>query len=336
MADIAHKRTDKILEDLEKRIAKEYKQAGEEVERKMTEYLADIRKRGEVMRQKMLAGEISKQEYRRWMTSHIAVGKRWQEMRDNLAQDYANAGKIARKMTGETLPDVYALNHNFAAWEIETKGRVDLSYTLYDRHTVERLIRDNPKLLPDPNPNTARGRMILEHKELQWNRQEITSAVTQGILQGEPVHKIADRMAQVTDRNYAGSIRNARTAVTSAQNGGRMDCYRDAEKMGIDIRKTWVATLDDRTRHAHRQLHGQTVALDEPFRADGYEIMFPGDPAADPAMLYNCRCTMISQIKGHEVDVPKTAPGLEGITFDEWQKGKNSPKWEEARKRAKG
>lgn len=334
--DIAHKRTDKILDELEKRIAKEYKQAGKEAERKMADYLSDIRKRGEVMRQKMLAGEISKQEYRRWMTSHIAVGKRWQEMRDNLAQDYANAGKIARKMTGEALPDVYALNHNFAAWEIETKGRVDLSYTLYDRHTVERLIRDNPKLLPDPNPNTARGRMILEHKELQWNRQEITSAVTQGILQGEPVHKIADRMAQVTDRNYAGSIRNARTAVTSAQNGGRMDCYRDAEKMGIDIRKTWVATLDDRTRHAHRQLHGQTVAVDEPFRADGYEIMFPGSPAADPAMVYNCRCTMISQIKGHEIGVVKDAPGLEGITFDEWQKGKNSPKWEEARKRAKG
>jgi hypothetical protein len=83
-------------------------------------------------------------------------------------------------------------------------------------------------------------------------------------------------------------------------------------------------------------LHGQTVAVDEPFRADGYEIMFPGSPAADPAMIYNCRCTMISQIKGHEIGVVKDAPGLEGITFDEWQKGKNSPKWEEARKRAKG
>lgn len=330
--DIAHRRTDKILEELEKRIAKEYKQAGEEVRRKLNNYLADVAEKAKVQRQKMLAGEISKQEYRRWMTSHIAIGQRWQEMRDNLAQDYTNAGMIARKMTGEALPAVYALNRNFAAWEIEQKGRVDLSFTLYDRHTVERLIRDNPKLLPDPNPHTARGRAILEGKIKRWNRQEVTSAVTQGILQGEPVHKIADRMEKVTEKNYSSAVRNARTAVTSAQNGGRMDEYREAEEMGIHLMKTWIAIIDSKTRHTHRALYGQTVGVDEPFEVDGYEIMYPGDPDADPEMVYNCRCTLISQIAGHEIEPTKISPYFSDISFDDWQAGKNSPSWEEARK----
>lgn len=332
MADIAHKRTDKILEDLEKRIAKEYKQAGKEVRRKLNNYLADIAEKAKVQREKMLAGEISKEEYRRWMTSHIAIGKRWQELRDNLAEDYANSDKIARKMTGETMLEVYALNRNFAAWEIETKGNVDLSFTLYDRHTVERLIRDNPKLLPDPTPTTARGRAILEWKVKRWNRQEITSAVTQGILQGESVHKIADRMEKVTEKNYSGAIRNARTAVTSAQNGGRMDEYREAEDMGIKLKKTWIAILDGRTRHTHRALYGQTVGVDEPFEVDGYKIMYPGDPDAAPEMVYNCRCTLISQIPGHEIEPTKISPYFSDISFDDWQAGKNSPSWEEARR----
>ena len=102
--DIAHRRTDKILEELEKRIAKEYKQAGKEVRRKLNNYLSDIGERAKIQRQKMLAGEISKQEYRRWMTSHIAIGQRWQELRDNLAQDYANAGKIAKRCA---CPDLF-------------------------------------------------------------------------------------------------------------------------------------------------------------------------------------------------------------------------------------
>ena len=51
--DIAHRRTDKILEELEKRIAKEYGQAGKEVRRKLNNYLADIGERAKIQRQKM-------------------------------------------------------------------------------------------------------------------------------------------------------------------------------------------------------------------------------------------------------------------------------------------
>ena len=45
-----------------------------------------------------------------------------------------------------------------------------------------------------------------------------------------------------------------------------MDSYVAAEKMGIKLKKSWLATLDNRTRHAHAMLDGQTVDIDKPFR----------------------------------------------------------------------
>ena len=40
------------------------------------------------------------------------------------------------------------------------------------------------------------------------------------------------------------------------------------------------------------------TAQDKPFSNDIGLIMFPGDPGAHPANVYNCRCTMAAVVKG--------------------------------------
>ena len=67
----------------------------------------------------------------------------------------------------------------------------------------------------------------------------------------------------------------------------------DAEELGIEVKKVWMAILDNRTRDAHAELNGVAVDVDEPFENELGEIMFPGDSdAEDPANVYNCRCTL--------------------------------------------
>ena len=151
-------------------------------------------------------------------------------------------------------------------------------------------------------------------------------------MQGESIPQISKRLAEtVGDSNYKAAVRNARTMTTSAENGGRQDAYKRAESMGIKMRRTWVATLDGRTRHAHRLLDGQTVDIDQPFVVDGEEIMFPGDPKAKPYLVYNCRCTTISQIEGFERDVTdlslRHTKHLGDMTYEEWKnaKAKSNP-----------
>jgi len=42
----------------------------------------------------------------------------------------------------------------------------------------------------------------------------------------------------------------------------------------------------------------ELAAVDKPFRSELGDIMYPGDPAAHPANVYNCRCTLGSKIIG--------------------------------------
>lgn len=311
MNDLGHKETDKLLEELERKINREYRQAVIETQQKLTEYFANFKRKDQIWQEWVKDGKKTEKEWKEWRTGQMMVGDRWKEMRDTLAEDYHNANQIARSMVNGYMPDVYALNHNYSTFLVEKGAKVDTSYTLYDRQTVERLIRDEPELLQPPGASMKKK--LAFRKDLAWQKGQIQSVTLQSILQGESVGKMANRIAETMGEfNHAASIRYARTATTSAENAGRLDGYKRADKMGIKMKQTWIATLDGRTRHEHRQLDGQTVGIDEPFKVDGYEIRFPGDPQAEPFLIWNCRCTTIAQIDGFERD-----PADMGLRYDE-------------------
>lgn len=289
--DYGHSQADKKLKALEHRLQQEYKKASKQVEAKMRDYLAEFQSQDVIMAERLKAGEITKKQYMKWRSNSIMMTKRWETLSSDLANAYANSGKIAEVMIRDNAYDIYALNFNFGTFEVESTAGVDTAFTLYDRNTVKRLVKDNPKLLPPPGRKTAEA--ISRGELKRWNRRQIQSVMTQSILQGEPIPKIAKRLAEtVGERNMHSAIRNARTMTTSAENAGRLDSYRRAKDMGIEVMKTWVATLDDRTRHSHEMVDGETVDVDEPF-SNG--LMFPADPDGDPEEVYNCRCTLVTR-----------------------------------------
>lgn len=280
--DPAHKETDKILRDMEKRLDEVYKQAYREARQTADDFMKSFREMDKKKRQQVKDGELDKAEYERWRRTQVFQGNRYHQMADTLAADMTHTNQIAASVINGYLPEVYAVNHNYGTYEIEKGSRINTQYTMYDKQTVERLIRDNPDLLP-------RKAAVNVPKDQLWNKKHINSAITQGILQGESIDKIAQRLAAtVTDMSHTSAIRNARTMTTSAQNGGRIDSYKRAEGMGIKILQQWMATLDSRTRHEHRQLDGQKRKVGEAFEVEGEKIFFPGDPSADPALVYNC------------------------------------------------
>ncbi len=328
--DYGHAETDRMLKELEKKIAKEYAQAEKEVQAKLDDYLRRYKVKDEIKRKKLAAGEITRKEYNDWRTGQIMIGKRWEEMRDTLAEDLHNTNKIANSMAREFSYDAYALNHNYGTYEVEKGSLVDTSYTLYNRSTVERLVRDDPDMLPPPGKKTSQR--IREGKDKLWNKQQIQSVMTQSILQGESIPQIAARLAlAVSDSNKKAAIRNARTMTTGAENAGRIDSYRRAVGMGIKMRQMWVARLDGRTRHSHRQIDGETREVsedDDVYFSNG--CRFPGDPQGAPEEIYNCRCGLIAVVKGSDIDIKGINPDtgveryskLDGMTYEEWKAGK--------------
>ncbi len=314
MADYGHRETDKRLEVMEKRISKVYADTLEEAKTKLTAVLKKFQEEDKKRAQLVADGKLKQRAYVAWRQELLGKAKHLQDMIDVLTEDFTNADKIAMNIVSGEATGVYALNANYAAYEIEQKAGINLSWTLYDHSTVERLISEEPDLLPLPSVNIP--------LDQQWNKKHITAAINRGILLGDPIPDIAQRLLNVANMDLNAAIRSARTATTAAECAGRIDTYKYAESLGIEMQQEWVATLDDRTRHEHRILDGQRVDIGEAFEVDGATIRYPGDPQAPGYLVYNCRCTLVSAVKGIDQSDAPRASKLGNMSYEEWKAGK--------------
>ena len=320
--DLGHKLTDKELAKLERRIAKLYRDAGEELQATIDAYFEQFKKRDEEM--KALIGTVqngkewTEADYKQWRLNQIGRGERYQAMRDKVAQRATDANAVAVSYTNDATPGIYSLNRNYAAYTIE-RVTGNIGFDLWDEQTVKRLMVEQPDLMPYYPKDRALKRGI----DLAYGKKQITASVTSSILQGKSIKHMADDLQKrITTMSRDSAIRTARTAVTGAQNAGRMDSYAAAEEMGIKLKKEWLATLDSRTRHSHAMLDGEQVAQDKKF-SNG--CRFPGDPQGPPWEIYNCRCTLIAAVDGVDTSdgLRRTRDGLiSDVTYAQWEASK--------------
>lgn len=291
MADKAHVETDKRLAGMERHISAIYSRANKELTEKADAYLKRFEIQDKAKRKLVDDGKMSEEEYKKWRINKIMTGNHWTAMKEQTAQSLLHANMIAQDYINGCLPEIYALNYNAASSGISDviKG---YSFELVDASTVKNLATSDETLLPYKHVDGK--------KDVRWNTKKVNAEVLQGIIQGESIPEIAKRLRTATEMNKDSAIRNARTTITSAENKGRMDSYERAKKMGIKMKKQWLAALDSRTRDAHRELDGVEQDVDKPFKSLLGDIMYPGDPSARPANVYNCRCTLVSNIIGFE------------------------------------
>lgn len=298
MADKEHRQTDEILAEMEQHLSAIYEEASADIEAKAQEYFDRFKAQDEEMRKKVKSGEITEAEYIEWRRKKMLYGKRYTDMQRSLAEEISHVNETAMAYINNKLPTIYALNFNALKGAVESVVN-GYSFSLVNPQVVKNLATRDKTLLPYKYVN---GR-----KDVRWNTQKVNSAVLQGVLQGESVSDIGKRLQSVTEMNRTSAIRNARTTVTSAECKGRQDSYEQAAKDGIEIEREWIATNDMRTRHAHAFLNGKTAAVDEPFETPLQiganlfitdRIMYPGDPEAHPANVYNCRCTIAAKVVG--------------------------------------
>lgn len=310
--DNGFKASEKMLNELEKKIHKEYAQASKEMAEKVDAYFAKFEKENAKKMQAVKAGRMTEKEYREWEYRKMATGQRYIEMRNTLARDLTNTDRIAMKYVNDRVIDVYALNMNYGTYQIEKESKINTSFTLYNHAAVQRLIKDNPKMLPAPKVDIP--------KDLRWNQQHIQSAITQGILQGKSIPDIAKDLQRVTTMDENAAIRNARTAMTGAQNAGRLDSMRRAAARGIAVKKGWLATLDHVTRDSHVDLDGEVQEIEHEF-SNG--CMFPGDPGGIPAEVYNCRCRLTHEYDKYKTDwsnpANRNTEKLGNMSYQEWK-----------------
>lgn len=291
--DSARKQADGILDEIEKRIEKEYSQAVTEIEERLNKHFADYQAKDATKRKALEAGEITKKEYNQWRSNQFLTGERWKDLRDTLAEDLVNKQAIAKSIANGYMPEVYALSHNYVVENVADDLDFKITFSLYDKNTVENLMKHNDIL---PAPGKRMQAKFARGEAVKWERGQIQSVAMQSIMQGESIPKMSKRIAQTLGvRNTADSIRYARTACTGAENKGRLDGMRHLEDDGIVLHKQWTATADDRTRASHLDIDGESVPPEEEF-SNG--LMYPGDPGGAAEEVWNCRCSMGTIVLG--------------------------------------
>ena len=281
MADSGTRFADEQHKEIERRIRSIYEAATKDIIERLNEHSKAMYAKDAVMRQKVEDGEITQKRYKDWLAGQLFVEKNWKDQISEATNVLLTANEQANAIVEGARRAVFTENANWQEYKIEQDLRGAISFTLYDSATVTRLLRDQPNLLP---PRKVDG-----ERDKAWNREKISSVIARGVISGDSIPKIARNIGKETgSSNEKAMLRYARTAMTGAQNAGRLETMRDARDMGIKVKKLWIATLDDRARDAHAELDGHTAEIDEPFDSTLGPIMFPGDPGADDANIWNC------------------------------------------------
>lgn len=318
MSDAGHKYTDEQIKELEKQIHSVYAEAREDLTNKLDDFKQKHAVKNALYLNKLQTGEITQEQYDAWYAGQMFQRKQWSAKKEQIILTMLDANKVALSMINQKSIGVFAENATFMNYMLEHGTGVNFGFGVYDETTVSKLIMDNPQMLPKWK--------IDEKKDYIWNEKKVNNAVTQGIIQGEGIDKITKRIASgLCSQNENLMKTFSRTAMTGAQNAGRLESLSFANEIGIDVYKQWMATLDSHTRDSHADVDGETVPVNSKF-SNGLE--YPGEPGGAPAEVYNCRCTMVGDVKNYPAKYKRynneKGKPIQYMTYDKWAKSKSA------------
>jgi len=293
-SDYMSDKMDKHLEQIEDHLSALYAEAAKDMQGKLTEFMEGYEKQRASMEAKVEAGKMTQEEYSQWCNRHIVQSDKYKSTIDSLTTMAVNADVAAMAYVDGNMPMVIAQSYNFTeALGFEAAQKAGLSqgtFQVYNARSVQKIIKENPNLLKEVDIDA----------DEKWNREKMNREISQGIIQGESIDKIADRLQRVTNMDENAAMRNARTMMTAAENMGRAEAADDLKAQGIPMEEVWSATYDNRTRETHLELDG-TVRDENGLFGVGIlhkPLRFPADPDGDPEEIYNCRCRMSLQLMG--------------------------------------
>ena len=128
-------------------------------------------------------------------------------------------------------------------------------------------------------------------------RRRVAAAVAAAVAAGFTVARIAQDVARLYDSFRGSRVQTvSRTETAEYVNRGKQLHESEATTaLGVRLRNTWTAILDERVRDAHEAAHTQARFLGTAFDVGDEKLLHPHDPDGSPGNVINCRCTLIAE-----------------------------------------
>ena len=119
----------------------------------------------------------------------------------------------------------------------------------------------------------------------ETTKNHILVVLNQGTKEGWSTERM---VREINSKVYIGN-RTERIVRTESVRAANFGVTLGADSYDYETVKEWNSVNDNRTRHSHRNVDGQTREHGETF-SNG--LQFPGDPEGPASEVVNCRCAM--------------------------------------------
>ena len=220
-----------------------------------------------------------------------------QRAANNIADEIASGGNRAAQAIAGAALGVYISSYLFALNDVREQIPQGIRFTQYTEHQLRVILADEAK---SPFTQVAYNRLgadpIAAKKKIL---PRLRIGLADSVMRGASIQQISRMIRNVINISYRQAVKIARTEMNRVANQGRLLGFEQAKSdHNIDMQKMWLSAFDERTRDAHLAANGQVVDLDKPFNVGGEKLMFPGDPNGSAENVINCRCSVVSILRG--------------------------------------
>lgn len=203
---------------------------------------------------------------------------------------------------------VYEESFYRAGWSIDQAAGVALKWGLLPEDAIKESVQNDL--------------WYLAEKGMRQNSLSLVSkTITQGLIQGQSFPKMARALAASVERTYSDALRIVRTEGLRAYSLGTMAALNRADDLGVEVKRVWIATLDDRTRDSHAALDGKEADPEKGWYIPGTGWVAGPRLSGNPAEDINCRCDIGGEIAGLEPKLRRTKE--DGVvpytTYSDWK-----------------
>ena len=217
-----------------------------------------------------------------------------------IKEEIKNLGGLETKQFNSILSDIYKQSYYQTAFTLESGTQAVIDFALLKPEFVKEVIGFNWSGVP--------------FSERIWGNNDalvkaLRTELTQGIIQGDSIDKMARRMRKSFNTSVSNSQRLMRTESARIISSAQEKIYQES---GVVQELIYTATLDNKTSKICRDRDGKRWKIDDDKRPK-----IPAHP--------NCRSCWIPAVKDYQPKKRKDNESKEIIdykNYEEWSKAK--------------